>query len=78
MREKRTAGTASARATKASVEPLRTGFGLVVDGHVKASFEARDSALEAGIQLKGRFPQLQVKIYDAETKLSEDVEIAGP
>ncbi|OAF12631.1 hypothetical protein AYJ54_46095 [Bradyrhizobium centrolobii] len=78
MRAKRTEGTASTRATKASVEPLRTGYGLVVDGHIKASFKARDTALEAGKKLKGRFPHLQVKIYDAETKLSEDVEIAGP
>ncbi|MCP3470381.1 hypothetical protein NLM33_08610 [Bradyrhizobium sp. CCGUVB1N3] len=78
MRERRrmAAGPASARATKASVEPLRTGYALVIDGHIKASFETKVSALEAGTQLKRQSPRLQVKIYDAETKLSETVEIA--
>ncbi|WGD55068.1 hypothetical protein QA641_18270 [Bradyrhizobium sp. CB1650] len=78
MREKRrlAAPAASARTTKASIEPLRTGYALIVDGHVKATFAAKASALEAGTQLKNRFPRLQVKIYDAENKLSEAVEIA--
>ncbi|MCP3467430.1 MULTISPECIES: hypothetical protein [unclassified Bradyrhizobium] len=78
MREKRrlAAPAASARTTKASIEPLRTGYALIVDGHVKATFAAKPSALEAGTQLKNRFPRLQVKIYDAENKLSEVVEIA--
>ena len=78
MREKRSmeAPPASARTTKASIEPLRTGYALIVDGHIKASFEAKASALEAGTQLKSRFPRLQIKIYDAENKLSEIVEIA--
>ncbi|MGV7213457.1 hypothetical protein [Bradyrhizobium sp. UFLA05-112] len=77
MREKRrlAAPIASARTTKASIEPLRTGYALIVDGHVKATFTAKPSALEAGTQLKNRFPRLQVKIYDAESKLSEVVEI---
>ncbi|WFU37559.1 hypothetical protein QA640_24100 [Bradyrhizobium sp. CB82] len=76
MREKRrlVAPAASARTTKASIEPLRTGYALIVDGHVKATFAAKASALEAGTQLKNRFPR--VKIYDAENKLSEVVEIA--
>ena len=79
MRAKRTtAAPTSARSTKASIEPMTTGYALIVDGHAKASFDARDSALEAGLKLKSRFPQLQVKIYDAETKHSQAVEIAGP
>lgn len=78
MREKRrlAAPATSARTTKASIAPLRTGYALIVDGHVKATFTAKASALEAGTQLKNRSPRLQVKIYDAETKLSEIVEIA--
>jgi hypothetical protein len=74
MREKRrTAAPASARSTKASTEPMTSGFALVVDGHIKASFESKDSAFEAGRELKARFPYLQVKIFDAETKRSEAV-----
>ena len=30
-------------------------------------------ALKAARDLKGRFPMLQVKVYDAETKLSENI-----
>ncbi|TYO67395.1 hypothetical protein FXV83_07200 [Bradyrhizobium hipponense] len=56
--------------------PLRTGYAFIVDGHVKTTFAAKASALEADIQLKNRFPRLQVKIYDAENKLSEVIEIA--
>ncbi|OKO76951.1 hypothetical protein AC630_21610 [Bradyrhizobium sp. AS23.2] len=70
------APAASVRTTKASIAPLKTGYALIVDGHVKATFTAKASALEAGTQLKNRSPRLQVKIYDAETKLSEIVEIA--
>jgi hypothetical protein len=79
MSAKRTmAAPASVRSTKASVEPMTTGYALVVDGHIKASFETKDSALAAGLKLKSRFPRLQVKIYDAETKRSQAVEIAAP
>jgi hypothetical protein len=74
MREKpSTATLASARATKASIEPMTSGYALVVDGHIKATFEAKESALEAGRRLKARFPHLQVKIFDAETKRSEAI-----
>jgi hypothetical protein len=74
MREKRRmAATAFARSTKASTEPMTSGFALMVDGHLKASFESKDSAFEAGSKLKDRFPHLQVKIFDAETKRSEAV-----
>jgi hypothetical protein len=78
MREKRRiAAPATARATKASTEPMTSGYALVVDGHVKTIFEAKDGAVEAGRELKARFPHLQVKIFDAETKRSEAVEIAS-
>ncbi len=77
MREKRSiTAPASARTTKASIEPLRTGYALIVDGQIKESFDEKASALTAGGQLKSRFPRLQVKIFDAENKLSEVVGIA--
>jgi hypothetical protein len=50
-----------------------SGFALVVDGRAKADFETHDLALDAARDLKGRFPKLQIKVYDAEKKLSEDV-----
>jgi len=47
----------------------------VVDGQPKTEFKTKDRALKAARDLKGRFPMLQVKIYDAEG--SEEIELAA-
>jgi hypothetical protein len=47
-----------------------SGYALIVDGQVKAEFKTQDRALKAARDLRGRFPMLQVKIYDAENKLT--------
>ena len=44
------------------------GFSLVVDGHFKTNYDDEKVAQEAGAELFGRFPMLQVLIYDAATK----------
>jgi hypothetical protein len=44
------------------------GFSLVVDGHFKTRFDNEKAAQQAGAELLGRFPMLQVLIYDAATK----------
>jgi hypothetical protein len=44
------------------------GFSLVVDGHFKTHYDDEKAALDAGAELFGRFPMLQVLIYDAATK----------
>ena len=54
-----------------------SGYALVVDGHSKAIFASKDQALKAAEDLKGRFPMLQVKVYDAESKRSEKIELAA-
>jgi hypothetical protein len=48
--------------------PPADGFSLVVDGHFKTHFDSEKAAQEAGAELFGRFPMLQVLIYDAATK----------
>ena len=53
------------------------GFALIVDNQPKAEFKTHDQALKAGIDLKQRFPMLQVKIYDAENRRSESIELAA-
>ena len=53
------------------------GYALIVDGQVKTEFKTQDQALKAARELKGRFPMLQVKIYDAESKRSEDMELTA-
>jgi hypothetical protein len=52
-----------------------SGHALIVDGHVKREFKTQDSAMQAAKDLKGRFPNLQVKVYDAETKRAEQIEL---
>ena len=54
-----------------------SGYALIVDGHSKAIFASNDQALKAAKDLKGRFPMLQIKVYDAESKRSEKIELAA-
>jgi len=53
---------------RADVAPAN-GFSLVVDGQFKAHYDNENTAQEAGAELLGRFPMLQVLIYDAETRI---------
>jgi hypothetical protein len=52
---------------RADVAPAN-GFSLVVDGHFKTHYDDQKAAQDAGAELFGRFPMLQVLIYDAATK----------
>ena len=54
-----------------------SGYALIVDGQAKREFDTHDRALKAAKDLKGRFPILQVKVYDAEKKLSETIELGA-
>jgi hypothetical protein len=51
---------------RADVAPV-DGFSLVVDGHFKTHYDNEKAAQEAGAELFGRFPMLQILIYDAAT-----------
>jgi len=54
-----------------------SGYALIVDGHFKTIFASKDQALRAAKDLKGRFPMLQIRVYDAERKRSEKVELTA-
>jgi hypothetical protein len=62
---------------KVATDLPTSGYALVVDGHAKSGFATNDQALKAARDLKGRFPMLQIKIYDAERKRSEKIELAA-
>ncbi|WP_456621670.1 MULTISPECIES: hypothetical protein [unclassified Bradyrhizobium] len=51
---------------RADVAPA-DGFTLVVDGHFKTRYDSETAAREAGAELLGRFPMLQILVYDAVT-----------
>jgi hypothetical protein len=53
----------------------RSGYALEVDGRLKAEFTTRDGAKAGAEELKKRFPMLQVRIYDAQTRSREEVSL---
>jgi hypothetical protein len=53
-----------------------SGYALEVDGRLKAEFATRDGAKTGAEELKKRFPMLQIRIYDAQTKTREEVELS--
>ena len=52
-----------------------SGYALEVDGRLKAEFATWEAAKTAAEELKKRFPMLQIRIYDAQTKKREEVQI---
>ena len=52
-----------------------SGYALEVDGRLKVEFATRAGARAGGEELKKRFPRLQIRIYDAETKAREEIRI---
>ena len=62
--------------SRAGVGVPTSGYALIVDGRAKKEFDTRDSALKSAKELKGRFPNLQIKVFDAEKKQSETIEMA--
>src|SRR5689334_10584650 len=57
------------------------GFVMEVDGRMKLRFDDSSAAQKAAVELKRRFPMLQVKVYDAIEKtrtLIRDASGAAP
>jgi hypothetical protein len=73
MRQQRNQQSTPAPVFRSGTDLPTSGYALVVDGQVKREFEERDRALKAARDLKRRFPMLQVKVHDAETKQSETI-----
>jgi hypothetical protein len=44
---------------------MTEGYGLEVDGRMKAVFPTQEEARKSAENLKARYPLLQVKVYDA-------------
>jgi hypothetical protein len=55
---------------RAGVGLPTSGYALIVDGQAKKEFDTRDPALKSAKELKARFPNLQVEVFDAEKKQS--------
>jgi len=56
----------------------KSGFIVEIDGRLKNRFESESDAMAEALQLKTRFPMLQVKIYDAVEKTRTMVSLDDP
>jgi len=54
-----------------------SGYALIVDGQAKAEFNTQNRAIEKAKELKTRFPRLQVRVFNHETKASELIDLAA-
>jgi hypothetical protein len=52
----------------------KAGFALEIDGRIKTEFDTREGAETGAIELKRRFPALQIRIYDAQTQSRDDIQ----
>ena len=52
---------------RADIAPSE-GYALVVDGHFKTQFGEKGAAMKAATELLGKYPMLQIEIYEASSK----------
>lgn len=63
------ASNGSGRPKNPSANVLPTeGFVLQIDGKFKSEFETAAQAMKAGLDLKKKYPYLQVIVYDAKER----------
>ena len=56
-----------------SIELPKSGFALEIDGRLKTEFSTKEGAEHGAIELKRRFPMLQIRIYDAAAQSRHDL-----
>ena len=59
----------------ANVRPTE-GYILEVDGKFKSKYESSAAAMKVGLELKKKYPQIQVKVYDAKERTRTLVELS--
>ena len=79
MKEKTTEEPASSGTTRpknlsANVLPTE-GYFLKVDGKFKSEYESSEAAMKAGLELKKKYPHIQVRVYDAKEGMRTLVEL---
>jgi hypothetical protein len=52
------------------------GYVLEVDGKFKSDYETSPAAMKAGLELKKKYPQIQVIVYDAKERTRTLVELS--
>ena len=59
-----------------TVRPKNPPAGVLeVDGKFKSEFETSEAAMKSGLELKKKYPQIQVNVYDAKERARTLVEL---
>jgi hypothetical protein len=79
MKEKATEQTADNGTTRpknpsANVRPTE-GYVLEVDGKFKLEYASSEAGMKAGLELKKKYPHIQVRVYDAKERTRTVVEL---
>ena len=67
-------GTIRPKNPSANVLPT-DGYVLEIDGKFKTEYETSDAAMKAGLELKKKYPPIQVKIFNAKEGTRTAVEL---
>ena len=72
MKEKTAEQPANNGATRpknppANVRPTE-GYVLEIDGKFKSEYETSEAAMKVGVELKKKYPNIQVKVYDVKER----------
>ena len=67
-------GTTRPKNPSANILPTE-GYVLEIDGKFKTKYEASEEATKAGLELKTKYQQIQVKIYNAKERTRTPVEL---
>ena len=60
--------------TSASTIPSE-GYVLEIDGKLKSEFQTSEAAMKSGLELKKKYPQIQINVYDAKERARTLVEL---
>jgi hypothetical protein len=58
-----------------TIELPKAGFAIEIDGRVKTEFATKQGAELGAIELKRRFPMLQIRIYDADANARHELPV---
>jgi hypothetical protein len=56
-----------------TIELPKAGFAIEIDGGLKTEFSTKEGAELGALELKRRFPMLQIRIYDAGAQARHDL-----
>jgi hypothetical protein len=67
-------GSARPKNPPANVLPTE-GYVLEIDGKFKSEYESAEATIKVGLELKKKYPYIQVKVYDAKERTRTPVEL---